>query len=93
MTLLHFYLSDGMMHKNFYELKAKKKNNLVSGNAVDKKNLHPGGCKVFFFFFFLINLIECFHFSLLKNKESYLLLFKEKKTLIRPNKFPSGKPP
>ena len=52
MTLLHFYLSDGMMHKNFYELKAKKKNNLVSGNAVDKKNLHPGGCEFFFFFFF-----------------------------------------
>ena len=91
MTLLQFCVSDGMKHKKFYKLKAKKKNTLVSGNADDKKNHHPGGCK--FFFFFLINLIACFHFSLLKNKESYLLLFKEKKTLIRPNKSPSGKPP
>ena len=28
-------------------LQAKKKNTLVSGNAVEK-NLHPGGCKFIF---------------------------------------------
>ena len=33
------------------------------------------------------------HYSLLKNKESYLLLFEEKKSSIRPNKFASGKLP
>ena len=34
--------------------KAKKKNTLVSGNAGDEKNLHPGSRK----FKFLINLTE-----------------------------------
>ena len=33
------------------------------------------------------------HFSLLENKESYLLLFEEKKMSIRPNKFAIGKSP
>ena len=28
----------------------------------------------------------------MKNKKSYILLFEEKKTSIRPNKFASGKP-
>ena len=32
---------------------AKRNNTLVSGNAVDEKNLYPGGRN-----FFLINLIE-----------------------------------
>ena len=54
--------------------------------------------------FFLIKLIESWnkvytkkllkhHFSLLKNIESYLLLFEEEKRPIRPTKFVSGKPP
>ena len=30
---------------------AKKKNTLVSGNAGDEKNLHPGGRKFIFFQF------------------------------------------
>ena len=59
-------------------------------------NLHPGSRK----FIFWINFIEKFtpkqllwqHFSLLKNKESYLLLLEEEKTSICQNKFASGKP-
>ena len=41
---------------------AKKKYTLVSGNAGDKKNLHPGGRK---FFFFLIDFSGVFFFLLL----------------------------
>ena len=40
--------------------KAKKKNTLVSGNAGDEKNLHPGGRK----FIFLIDFLDIFHFLL-----------------------------
>ena len=71
MTLLQFCVSDGMKHKKFYKLKAKKKNTLVSGNADDKKNHHPGGCKFFFFFFDQFNCM----FSLLFVEKQRVLPF------------------
>ena len=93
MIVIDEVVQNGILHgfKHLARNKTKKKNTFVFGNAGEEK-------------FFLINLIKLFsikfllkkllsHFSLLKNKESYLLLFKEKITLILPNKFASGKPP
>ena len=62
----------------------KAKNNLASGNADDKKNLHPGGRE----FIFLTNLFEFFEQSLhLKNytnsKEPYFSLFREIKNFSK----------
>ena len=42
--------------------KTKKKKTLVSGNAVDQKNLHPGGRKFIFFNRFSGNILSLFFF-------------------------------
>ena len=57
-----FFLSQARRYKGFpvtgnVNVKAKKKNTLVSRNGCDEKNLHPGGRK----FIFLIKLIELFN--------------------------------
>ena len=49
-------LASNVFLLTFIFIKVKKKNMLVSGNAGDKKNLHPGSHK----FIFLTNLIEAF---------------------------------
>ena len=84
------------------EIRPKRKTLLFPEMRVTKRNLHPGGCK-FILLFDLIDFFLNLHLknysnkntmennSNWKNKESYLLLLKEKKRWIRPNKFASGK--
>ena len=75
----------------------KNKNNLVSGNADNEKNLHQG-CRKFIFFnqFNWIFKIKVTFTELVYHSISLLkkhLLCKERKTSIHSNKLPSGKPP
>ena len=61
---------------------AKKRNTLVSGNAGDEKNVHPGGRE----FTFLVNLfVE-------RQRVLPFIVQREKAASIRTNKFNIGKP-
>ena len=87
--------------KTLTDRQTKMTNTIVSRNAGNEKDLYPGGRKcilsnlfnLIFLKKFTINELLQQHFPLLKNRESYFQLLKQKKSSSRWKKIATGKPP